>query len=172
MNNIEKIVNMSSRLHDTFIDIAEIVWEIKQADFEQFKLVWKTTPLRQRRTYALARIRRLLEDYDLDRTRLARLGWSKAEMLAPKLTPKNLNAMLVLAESHNARDLRRVLRGEKALRPKHLVFELRPDQYDAITRTLVTFGAKWRSGGLVGKEQALHAALANLELLTYLSRNK
>lgn len=172
MTNIENIIILSSRFGETFIDIAEIVWEIKQADPEQFKLLWRTTPLGRRRTYALARIGRLLQDYDLDRTRVARLGWSKVEMIAAKLTPKSMNALLVLAEGHNARDLRRVLRGEKALRPKLLVFELTAVQYDVVTRTLIAFGAKKRSGGLVDKEPALHKALAALELLQYLNKNK
>lgn len=172
MNNVIKIAELSFSLSETFIDLAEIIWDLKQADPEQFKTIWTTTPLGQRRAYALARIGRLLQDYDLDRKRLAGIGWAKVEMVAAKLTPKTMNALLVLAESHNVRDLRRVLRGEKALKPKLLIFELTPTQYDAITRTLIDFGAKKRSGGLVEKEKALHTALATLELLQYLDKHR
>jgi hypothetical protein len=172
MNKMFEITKLSSSLSSTFIDLAEIVWSVRRADPELFKQIWTTTPLGQRRTYALARIGRLLEEHDLDRKRLSRLGWSKTELIAGKMTAKNMNALLVLAESHNARDLRRVLRGEKALRPKLLVFELTPMQYDAVTKTLLAHGAKRKPGGLVNKERALYQAVASLELLQYLAKNK
>jgi len=106
MNNIEQISELSARLSETFIDIAAIVWSIKQDEPEQFKRIWVDSPLGKRHTFALAAIGRMMQEFDLDRGRLARVGWTKAEMIASRLKPETMEALLSSAERLNARQLR------------------------------------------------------------------
>lgn len=164
MSDIKNISELSVRLSETFIDIAAIVWGIKQDDPEQFKRIWVESPLGKRHTFALAAIGRMMQEFDLDRGRLAKVGWTKAEMIASRLKPETMESLLSSAERLNARELRRLLRGETAVKPKILVFELTPSQYDAVLKTLLHHGAKKGPGGLKNKEQALHMACSSLNL--------
>lgn len=165
MDIISMIETMASSSNESFLDIAELMWELKQTDPDAFRTAWMALPMSERKTYALAKIGEIFDEYEHSRERLTRIGWTKLEMIAEHVTPKTIPMFLSLAERFTTRDLRRILHGKPALGKVNILqLALKEADYKVVVGMLVRYGAIQSTSGLTGKEEALvKAALALAE---------
>lgn len=163
MDLIEMIETMASSSHESFLDIAVLMWELKQTDPEAFRTAWMALPMSKRKTYALAKIGEIFDEFEHSRERLTDIGWTKLEMIAEHVSPKTIPMFLSLAERFTARDLRRILRGEPALGKANILqLALSDEDYAIVADMLVRHGAHHGAAGLTGKEEALLRAAITL----------
>lgn len=174
MDLISMIETMASSSNESFLDMAELMWELKRTDPDAFRTAWMALPMSKRKTYALAKIGEIFDEYEHSRERLTRIGWTKLEMVAARIThPKTAPMFLSLAEKFTARDLRRILNGKAALgKASILQLALLPEDYEIVVAMLVRHGATKDASGLTGKEEALVRAAVALDAYEKQDKNK
>lgn len=173
MDLIQMIETMASSSNESFLDIAELIWELKRTDPDAFRTAWMVLPMSKRKTYALAKVGEIFDEFEHSRERLTAIGWTKLEMIAEHVTPKTIPMFLSLAERFTARDLRRILHGKPALGKANILqLALSDDEYEIVAGMLVRHGASQGASGLTGKEQSLVKAAIVLAEFEKANENK
>lgn len=156
MDIIQMIETMASSSNESFLDIAELMWELKRTDPDAFRTAWMALPMSKRKTYALAKVGEIFDEFEHSRERLTSIGWTKLEMIAEHVTPKTIPMFLSLAERFTARDLRRILQGKPTLGKANILqLALKDEDYEIVVEMLMRYGATLGASGLTGKEEAL-----------------
>ena len=165
MDLIEMIETMASSSNESFLDIAELMWELKRTDPDAFRTAWMVLPMSKRKTYALAKVGEIFDEFEHSRERLTAIGLTKLEMISEHVTPKTIPMFLSLAERFTARDLRRIINGKPAIGKANILqLALSDDDYEIVADMLKRHGATQGAAGLSNKEQALvDAAIALAE---------
>jgi hypothetical protein len=160
---IKKAEIAATIIGDDFITIARRLREILEEKPDLFPQVANSLSLGIRKAYHLAEIDRRFHKLGVNRERLRRVGWTKLAILAPHVTTGNVDALLDIAESNTAHEIKRWLRDQPVYdeeRCMNLYFSA--EQYALIEKVLVEHGAIRSGRGLVGKEEALVAALGKI----------
>jgi hypothetical protein len=128
------------------------------ADQREFKAELKRVAIGYRKARYLMAILETANELKLDRDRLRAIGWTKAGLLAPVLTPDNKNRWLALAETVNVVSLQDALSGDaaddgRALRS--VVFKLPVKAAERLDRALLRCGGRRKGRGLANREKAL-----------------
>lgn len=85
---------------------------------------------------------------------------SKLQLIGKRIDDSNIEDLLELAEANNAKELERLLRGEKPFGNAHCVLMyFNPKQYAELEAALLKNGGSRSGRGIVGKEKALINAL-------------
>ena len=112
----DRAVRLAARFDDGFIELGRLLKRLQERDHELFKQVCEETRLDRRKAYYLIQIARQVEGFPIPRERLARIGWTRMQLVADRLTRENWPQMLELAEQHTAHGLKAVLAGKRAER--------------------------------------------------------
>jgi hypothetical protein len=154
----DRAVRLAARVDDDFIELARLLWRLKERDQELFTEVCEKTRLDRRKAYYLVQIARTIDGLPIQREQLAGIGWTKMQVIADQLTRHNWREMLELAEQHTARGLKAVLAGKRA-NERCVVLHLRPKDYQRFAKAIMKHGARPNGSGLLNKEQALMALI-------------
>jgi len=154
----DRAVRLAARFDDDFMELGRLLKRLQERDHELFKQVCGETHLDRRKAYYLVQIARRVEGLPIPRERLARIGWTKMQLVADQLMRQNWREMLELAEQHTARGLKAVLAGKRA-NERCVVLYLRPKDYQRFANALLKHGARPNGAGLLNKEQAVMALI-------------
>ena len=152
----DSAVRLAARVDDDFIELAAYCGGFKERDQDLYNRVCDETRLDRRKAYYLSRSHGRSKDLPIPRERLARIGWTKMQIIADQLTRQNWREMLELAEQHTAHGLKAVLAGKRA-NERCVVLYLRPKDYQRFANAIMKHGARPNGSGLLNKEQALMA---------------
>jgi len=149
-----RAVRLAMRADDDFIELGRLLWKLKELDQNLFTRVQRQTRLTRRKAYYLVQVARTIDGLPIPRERLARIGWTKMQLIADELSPSNWRQMLQLAEEHTAHGLKAVLAGERP-NDRCVVLYLSPMDYRHFANALIKHGAEPNGQGLLNKERAL-----------------
>ena len=85
----DRAVRLAARLDDDFIELGRLLKRLQERDHELFKQVCEETHLDRRKAYYLIQIARQVEGLPIPRERLARIGWTRMQLVADQLTREN-----------------------------------------------------------------------------------
>jgi hypothetical protein len=146
-----------------FLELARALRDMLDKDPEQFAKVRDTSTLGRRKIYYLIEIDKAFRKLPLSKSRVEKIGWTKAHILAKHINATNAKQMLEMAETNSAHDLKILLAGGKPSNHHTVLNYFTPKQYEVYERALLKHGAQRnRQGGLTNKEQALIDLLKKL----------
>jgi hypothetical protein len=150
-------------LHVNFIEAARMLAKMQEEDPDTFRSVAKSLGVGLRKAYYLVQVARSLEGLPVSKDRLARVGWTKLQLISPYITASNCKTVLAQAEAHPVHEVKAILKKQGLPPQTHCVlFYLSNTQFDLLATVLQAFGAKRQGRTIKGKEEALVLALANL----------
>lgn len=156
-------LEQAAALDENFIDLARNLRDMMDSDPESFQKFISRSDLGKRKIYYLVAIDKAFRKLKISKDRLRKLGWTKANILSKQITPANAAELVKLAEENTARDLQRILSGQKAMPNAHCVmFYFNPQDYQLMERVLLQHGAEKASRGIVSKEEALIKVLKRM----------
>ena len=150
----------------SFMEIARELRQIQEQSPDEFVRAAKRLGVEKRKAYYLVEIDRNLEGLKIDHGRLARIGWTKLQIIAGRLNSRTAESQLSQAERHTAHELARLIEREaedSEPREHAVLLYLTKSEYDVFRAVVTAHGATISGNGLSGKEQALIAALKKLK---------
>lgn len=154
----DKAMTLSKNVDDTFLELGRTLRQLQDREPQLFQEIVAKSDLGRRKAYYLVDVSRVFDPLQVSRARLKKVGWTKLAMIAKQVTQDNIGELLELAEQNNAKELERMVRGNKPLGNSHCVLMyFSPKQYEELEEALVHHGARKaeRGRGLVEKEKAL-----------------
>src|SRR4051812_9526625 len=150
-----------------FLQLGRYLVDLRGMSPGHFQNFIKQSGLNRRRVYYLAKIAEQLGELEkrgthLDPSQLRRIGWTKLQVIASRLTPSDAAKQLQIAEQHTARELMVRMRGEKPAPKEHaILLRFTPEQYQMFEEAILQNGGtrKPKGRGLLNKEEALIKAL-------------
>jgi hypothetical protein len=149
-------LQLASGFDQNFVDLARTLRQLQDQDADLFARVLAARNMRPRKAYYLIEIDRRLSGLAIPKARLAKIGWTKLQLVAKFLLPENYEHFLSLAEQHTVRQLKVILEGGvPAMVPMIATFMLSPDDFGRLSTALLKHGARKDGATIAGKEQAL-----------------
>lgn len=149
-----------ARFNDKFLELASLLHKLQETESDDFKTLISIPQLGRRKGYYLVEIHRAFGDYKDAPPRLNKIGWTKLQIIAAHVTPDNREALLTLAETHTAKNLEAIMRGDQPIiggRSVLLLFT--QEQFAVFSKAILEHGAIAKGEGFIGKESALIIAL-------------
>lgn len=145
------------KLGDNFLEMARELRDLLETDPQEFQKVRDNSSLGRRKIYYLIEIDKAFRKLPLSKTRVSKIGWTKAHILSKHINPSNAKELLEMAEKNSAHDLKILLAGGKPAANHHVVLQyFKTKDYELYKKALLAHGATLnRQGGLNNKEQAL-----------------
>lgn len=104
----------------------------------------------------MVEIARIYESLPIPRSRLEKLGWTKAQLLGKQIDADNGQERFELAEQTSSKQLEKAMRGERAIKNAHCVLmDFTPKQYRVFEEALLANGGERSGSGILNKEQAV-----------------
>jgi hypothetical protein len=153
-----------ARFNDEFIELAALLHKLQETEPDDFKTLVSIPQLGRRKGYYLVEIHRAFGDYKDVSPRLNKIGWTKLQIIASHVTPDNLEALLTLAETHTAKNLEAIMRGDQPIiggRSVLLLFT--QEQFAVFSEAILEHGATANGQGFIQKETALVSALNKIK---------
>jgi hypothetical protein len=92
--------------------------------------------------------------------RLNKIGWTNLQIIARHVTPDTCEKLLQLAETHTAKNLEKIMRGEEPiLGGRSVLLFFTEEQFATFSQAILMHGSIANGDGFIGKEAALIAAL-------------
>ncbi len=152
----EKALNLALNVEDNFLEAGKALRQLLDRDPAMFQKIIGKDPHKRRRAYYLVEVSRVFDALPIPRSRLRKIGWTKLQLIGKHIDADNLEEMLTLAENSNAKELERILRGEKPLgNARCVLMYFSPKQYDELEAALVENGGTKSGRGVLNKEAAL-----------------
>jgi hypothetical protein len=155
---------------DNFLELGRSLRQLQDRDPELFKKIVSKSDVGRRKAYYLVEVSRTFDPLPVPRSRLKKIKWTKLQLIGKYVKPDNLEELLTLAETHNAKELQRHLRGEKTLggNAHCVLMYFSPKDYEEVEEELVKHGAKHSTGsggrvGLSNKESALLSLIRKIK---------
>lgn len=152
-------------------ELAEIAADLKQRRFLRaakfFRTLQDTEPsevgeiahlvgISRRKALYLAKVDRIFRGFNIDESRLERLGWTKLAVLVNYVNGANCEPLLKLAEICTIRQLKLIIRDKLPVSGERCVtLYMTPAQHTAFAQAILLHGAVKVGRGLIGKEAAL-----------------
>ena len=116
-----------------------------------------------RKVYYLAEVGEKLKQVRIQKARLERIGWTKLQIIAKKITRENANELFTLAESHTCHQLKAHMQGGESETKTHCVLMyFSPEQYEEFEKAILSHGGERSGRGLIKKEEAILNIIASL----------
>jgi hypothetical protein len=152
----KRIRQLASQQESKFLDLGgELAKLHEMVSGAKFKAIASREGVGSRKAYYLINIVERLRPHMRYRARLQRLGWTKCQLIANRLSDEEFTDLLKFAEEHTAQDLKAYGR-RRSTRAQHrcvlLYFTL--EQYRQYESALLKCGASRRGRGLTRKEEA------------------
>jgi hypothetical protein len=152
----DKAKTLSGDVEDNFLELGRSLRQLLDRDPELFKKIVAKANLGRRKAYYLVEVSRIFDPLPVPRSRLRKIGWTKLQLIGKHIEPDNMEELLQLAESTNAKDLERHMRGEKPLGNAHCVLMyFSPKEYKELEEALIRNGGTRSGRGILNKEKAL-----------------
>lgn len=158
---VEEIVRLANREKKDFIRLASLLAALRKDDMAKYETTVTKAGLGSRKAFYLREINEKLEELGVSDPGFVEIGWTKTQIITPRLTRKNVQRLIKLAKKHTAQQLKALVPRETP-RPKRrcVMLYLGPTQYSAFEKAILEHGGKPHSGrGLSGKERALMAII-------------
>jgi hypothetical protein len=165
----DKALAMSGDVEDNFLELGRDLRRLQDRDLILFQQIIQKTNLGRRKAYYLVEVSRIFDPLPIPRSRLKKIGWTKLQLIGKHVDPSKLDHLLTLAETNNAKELQRHLKGQKPLGNAHCVLMyFSPKQYEELEKVLLKHGASRSTGsggraGLSNKESALMNLIRSIE---------
>ncbi len=138
------------------IELAGVLYRLQQREPEQFKAFYETSRIKRRTAFYLAEVGKCLEPLGLPSSRLEAIGWSKIQVIAKHLTPRNAEKLLKLAEENTTQSLAARMRNDDPMPDARCVMlRLSPQHYRKFEDAVLQNGGAKVGRGLRDKEKAL-----------------
>ena len=139
-----------------FIELGRLLLTIHE-DHRPLLRGWiKRSGISRRKAYYMIAIARAFEAYGVKKERLAAIGWTKLQIIAPHVQPDNIEDLLTLAETRTARRLKAEFRTDlETSDTRCVLFYFSPEDYARLEAALLKRVAGKFGRGLVDKEKAL-----------------
>ncbi len=164
INKVEEFFRallLVSQIDEEFIELGSLLHNLQETAPEDFQALLSQPQLGKRKGYYLIEIDRAFADSGVPGKRLKRLGWTKLQIIARHVAPDNCEELLKLAETHTAKNLEKIMRGqEPILGGRTVLLFFTAYQFAAFSNAILSHGAIANKDGFIGKEAALIAALA------------
>src|SRR5208337_851216 len=155
---------LSANVEDNFLDLGKALRKLLDRDPALFQQLWQKTSLGRRKAYYLVEVSRVFDPLPISRNRLKKLGWTKLQIIGRQITKDNAQELLAIAEENTAKQLERLMRGEKPIDNAHcMLMYFSPKQYKVVGEAMLANGGVKSGRGVVGKEEALVRALKKLK---------
>jgi hypothetical protein len=162
----DKAMSLSKDVEDNFLELGKSLRRLQDHDPELFQKIVAKTNLGRRKAYYLVEVSRTFDPLTVPRAPLRKIGWTKLQLIGKHVTPNNLDALLQLAEESNAKELERLMRGEKPLGNAHCVLMyFSPKQYAQLEDAMVKHGGVRSGRGIQNKEEAMLSMVRRLNKL-------
>jgi hypothetical protein len=145
-----------------WLKLGRLLYRLHDMDRGEFRQLTKTNLLDPRTAYYLRHIGQLISKLRLPKRQVERVGWTKLQVMAAKLTTSNSARLLWLAENKTVQELRRELaKSADEQRPRAVLLRFTDAQYAIFNNALKAHGtkAKEKGRGLVGQEAAILALI-------------
>lgn len=143
-----------------FLGLGRSLAILREISPTKFRRVSKLAGLGSRKAYYLVELTGRLKEYSRHHARLARLGWTKCQLIGPYLTSKNVLDIIEFAEQSSVKQLDQYLRsGRTTGKRRCVIMYFSATDYRKVKDALMDFGAKERGRGLEGKEAAMMKAI-------------
>lgn len=153
-----------ARFNDEFLELAALLHKLQETEPDDFKALISIPQLGRRKGYYLVEIHRAFGDYKDLSARLHKIGWTKLQIIASHVTPDNLEALLTLADTHTAKNLEAVMRGDQPIISGRSVLLLfTQEQFAVFSKAILDHGAIANGLGFINKELALISALNEIK---------
>ena len=160
----DKALALSGDVEDNFLELGKSLRQLLDRDPDLFQEIVKKTNLGRRKAYYLVEVSRTFDPLPIPRSRLRKIGWTKLQLIGKHLDGDNTEELLQLADKTNAKELERLMRGEKPLgKARCVVMYFSPKQYAELEEMLVKYGGKRSGRGVQNKEEALLRMVAALK---------
>jgi hypothetical protein len=118
----DKTLHMAGGVNeDNCLELGRSLRQLQDRDPALFKKIVEKTDVGRRKAYYLVEVSRTFDPLPVPRSRLKKIKWTKLQLIGKHVTPQNLEDLLTLAETNNAKELQRHLKGEKPLGNAHCV---------------------------------------------------
>ncbi len=146
-----------------FLQLGRQLVELRGRSSDLFSDFIKQSGLGRRKAYYLVTIAEQLGEVEksgtrLDDDQLRRIGWTKLQVIAPRLTSSNVAKQLQMAEQHTIRELTIRMRGERPAPKEHaILLRFTPEQYQVFEEAILQNGGQRKptGRGLLNKEEAI-----------------
>jgi hypothetical protein len=160
----KKVMTLSSRPADKFLDLAYALRLLKDRSREAFRRVVKKGGLGTRKAYYLLNLADQFHSTPGIRARLHQIGWTKAQVIGRHLPGTNILKLLEYAEGHTTKELEAYAGKKQASDTTRCVLlYFTPEQYRRYEKAALKCGATKRGRGLTDKEAAT-IKMANNEM--------
>ena len=163
----DKAMSLSKDVEDNFLELGKSLRRLQERDPELFQQFVASANIGRRKAYYLVEVSRIFDPLTIPRARLRKIGWTKLQLIGKHVTPNNLDALLQLAEESNAKELERLMRGEKTLggNAHCVLMYFSPKQYAELEDALVRHGGVRSGRGIQNKEEAMLSIARRLKKL-------
>jgi hypothetical protein len=162
----DKAMYLSKDVEDNFLELGKSLRQLRDRDPELFHQFVASANIGRRKAYYQIEVSRTFEPLAIPRARLRKIGWTKLQLIGKHLNPDNQEELLTLAEEVNAKELERLMRGEKPLGNAHCVLMyFSPKQYAQLEDALVKHGGVRSGRGIQKKEEAMLSMVRRLNKL-------
>jgi hypothetical protein len=160
MANKTKIYERAMELADhgkpPSIKLAAVLHHMQQHEPELFKAFIENSGVSRRKVFYLGEVGKCLAPLGLPSSRLEAIGWSKIQVIAKHLTPRNAEKFLRLAEQNTTHSLAAQMRdGNPMPDARCVMLRLSPQNYRKFEDAVLQNGGSKVGRGLRDKEKAL-----------------
>lgn len=159
-NFYQQALGLASDPESNFLELGGALRNLLDRDPQSFKELIGASGLAARKAYYFVNISRAFDGLPVPKSRLRSLGWIKLQMLAGHIDADNADALLKMAETNTAAELRKLLKGERpAERTHHVSFCFSDGDFKMVADALAKFGGVVGRSGIKNKEEALVALI-------------
>lgn len=162
------IAALATHADDKFIDLGRALRALQEVDPGSFATILDTTAIGRRRGYYLVSISRAFDGLPVADARLAAIGWTKLQIIAPHVDADNVAELLSVAENCTAHELQGLADDMPRVEEHCILLRMTKADYGLFVSAMVAYGAVRRGRGLSNKEEALRrlmtAALGSSDL--------
>ena len=108
---LEAALDLADQPDENFLPLGRILSQLWSSDPPKFHRFIKLSGISRRKAYYLVAVARAFEGLGVPDARLAAIGWTKLQVIAPHVDEANAEGLLTLAETETVRELRRTLSG-------------------------------------------------------------
>ena len=151
-----RALKLAQNPDEHFIELGRLLLQIHE-DHRPLLRGWiKRSGISRRKAYYLIEIARVFGGYGIKPERLAAIGWTKLQIIAPHVHPETVTDLLAMAETMTARRLKAEFRTDlETSDTRCVLFYFSPDDYARLEAVLLMRGAGKFGRGLADKEKAL-----------------
>ena len=159
-----KLIELAADHENNFLEIGKLLRVAQEENPASFQNLLEIPDIGRRRGYCLIQVEKAFAPFNVDKSRLIKIGWSKLVIIAPVIDAENLEMWLTLAEGNTSRQLQAMLHNESLpANARVVLLYLKPKEYARYRKAMLEYGAYPSGRGLALQEKALMRLLKKLK---------